>query len=91
MFINKVSIPFNDNNFKILGDIAQREIITNFDFRCENDKIIINLYDNMAYCRLNNELKSLNIFYEVLGLKGNKEDIIDIYHHLINWIVEASF
>ena len=86
MFINKVSIPLNDNNFKILGDIAQREIITNFDFRCENDKIIINLYDNMAYTRLNNELKSLNIFYEVLGLKGNKEDIIDIYHHLINWI-----
>ena len=87
MFINKVSIPLNDNNFKILGDIAQREIITNFDFRCENDKIIINLYDNMAYSRLNNELKSLNIFYEVLGLKGNKEDIIDIYHHLLNWIV----
>lgn len=86
MFINKVSIPLNDNNFKILGDIAQREIITNFDFRCENDKIIINLYDNMAYCRLNNELKSLNVFYEVLGIKGKKEDIIDIYHHLLNWI-----
>ena len=84
MFINKVSIPLNDNNFKILGDIAQREIITNFDFRCKNDKIIINLYDNMAYCRLNNELKSLNIFYEVLGIKGKKEDIIDIYHHLLN-------
>ena len=87
MFINKVSIPFNDNNFKILGDIAQREIITDFDFRCENDKIIINLYNKMAYIRLNNHLKCFNIFYEVLGIKGKKEDIIETYHQLLNWIV----
>ena len=84
MFINKVSVPLNEYNFEILGDIADRELITNFDFRCENDKIIINLYDNMAYTRLNNYLKCFNIFYEVLGIKGKKEDIIETYHHLLN-------
>lgn len=84
MFINKIKIPLNEKNFKILGDIAQREIVTNFDFYCDTDDIIINIYDYPSYFRLNNELKCLKIFYEVLGLKGNKEDIIDTYHHLIN-------
>ena len=86
MFINKVSVPLNEYNFEILVDIADRELITNFDFRCdyENEKIIIDLYDNMAYMRLNNQLKSLDIYYDILVIKGDKEDIIDIYHHLIN-------
>ena len=56
MFINKVSVPLNEYNFEILGDIADRELITNFDFRCdyENEKIIIDyLISYRQYCRIN--------------------------------------
>lgn len=84
MYINKLSIELNDNNFKLLNDLACNEIITNIDLKCDNDKIIINIYDRNTFLRLNNELKCNSIFYEVLGIKGKKEEILDIYHHLIN-------
>ena len=44
----------------------------------------IDLENEVNYRRLNNELKCLNILYEVLGIKGTKEEIIEEYHHLIN-------
>lgn len=86
MFINKLSIPLSENNFKFLYDLATKEIITNIDFKCDYDNkdIIINIYDNSTYFRLNNELKCSNILYNVLGIKGSKGEIIEEYHHLIN-------
>lgn len=86
MYINKISVPLNEDNFKILYNLAFDEIANNFDFNIDYDKrdIIINIYDKLNYFILNNHLKSLNIFYDVLGIKGDKEDIIEAYHHLIN-------
>ena len=86
MFINKLSKPLSENNFKFLYDLATKEIITNIDFKCDYDNkdIIINIYDNSTYFRLNNELKCSNILYNVLGIKGSKGEIIEEYHHLIN-------
>lgn len=86
MYINKISIPLSEDNFKILYNLASDEIANNFDFNIDYDKrdIIINIYDKLNYFILNNHLKSLNIFYDVLGIKGDKEDIIEAYHHLIN-------
>ena len=86
MYINKISIPLSEDNFKILYNLASDEIANNFDFNIDYDKrdIIINIYDKLNYFILNNHLKSLNIFYDVLGIKGDKEDMIEAYHHLIN-------
>ena len=86
MYINRISVPLSEDNFKILYNLASDEIANNFDFNIDYDKrdIIINIYDKLNYFILNNHLKSLNIFYDVLGIKGDKEDIIEAYHHLIN-------
>ena len=86
MFINKISIPLSENNLNFLSNLTINEIITNFDFICKDEErdIIINIYDRQTYFRLNNELKCSNILYNVLGIKGTKEEIIEEYHHLIN-------
>lgn len=86
MYINKLSIPLSENNFKFLYDLATNEVITNFDFNCNYDTrdIIINIYDNSTYSRLNNELKCSNILYNVLGIKGSKDEISEEYHYLLN-------
>lgn len=84
MYINKISIKLSDDNFKILNDLASREIVTNIDLTCYEDEIIINIYDKNTFFRLNNELKCLGILYNTLGIKANKEDIIEQYHHLLN-------
>ena len=86
MFINRISIPLSENNLNFLSNLTINEIITNFDFICKDEErdIIINIYDRPTYFRLNNELKCSNILYNVLGIKGTKEEIIEEYHHLIN-------
>ena len=86
MFINKLSIPFNNDNYKLMLDLAHREIICcwNWSYNENEGKIYIDLDNEINYRRLNNELKCLNILYEVLGIKGTKEEIIEEYHHLIN-------
>ena len=43
MYINKISIPLNEDNFKILYDMVSDEIVTNININCdyENKDIII--------------------------------------------------
>ncbi len=86
MFINKLSIPFTKGNYELMLDLAHREIICcwNWSYNESEGKIYIDLENEVNYRRLNNELKCLNILYEVLGIKGTKEEIIEEYHHLIN-------
>ena len=86
MFINKLSIPFTKGNYELMLDLADREIICcrNWSYNEKEGKIYIDLENEVNYRRLNNELKCLNILYEVLGIKGTKEEIIEEYHHLIN-------
>ena len=86
MFINKLSIPFSNDNYELMLNLADREIICclNWSYNEKEVKIYIDLENEVNYRRLNNELKCLNILYEVLGIKGTKEEIIEEYHHLIN-------
>ena len=84
MYINKISITLTDDNFKVLNDLALKEIVTNIDLTCYENEIIINIYDKNTFFRLNNELKCLDISYDTLGIKGSKEEILEQYHHLIN-------
>ena len=86
MFINKLSIPFTKGNYELMLDLAHREIICcwNWSYNENEGKIYIDVENEINYRRLNNELKCLNILYDVLGIKGTKEEIIEEYHHLIN-------
>ena len=38
MYINKISIPLSEDNFKILYNLASDEIANNFDFNIDYDK-----------------------------------------------------
>lgn len=84
-FINKLSIELNDNNFSIISDLENNEIITFWDWYCntEDNKINIILDDKISFKKLNNALKSYNINYEVVSIFGVKEEIKEEFHHLI--------
>ena len=48
MYINKLSIDLNDNNFKLLNDLACNEIITNIDLKCY-EKAIFVMHRNVCF------------------------------------------
>lgn len=84
-FINKLSIELNDNNFNIISDLENNEIITFWEWYCDidNNKIDIMLDNEMSFKRLNNALRCHNINYEVISIFGVKEEIKKEFHHLI--------
>ena len=42
------------------------------------------LDDEMNYKRLNNELKCLNVFYEVVSIVATDEEVLSDFEHLID-------
>lgn len=85
MFINRVSIPLSIDNIKLLYDLANREIVKmGWYYENEEEKIYIILDDEMNYKRLNNELKCLNVFYEVVSIVATDEEVHSDFKHLID-------
>ena len=50
--------------------------------KVEKGNIILD--DEMNYKRLNNELKCLNVFYEVVSIVANDEEVLSDFEHLID-------
>lgn len=85
MFINRLSIPLNIDNIQLLYDLANREIVKmGWYYENEEEKIYIILDDEMNYKRLNNELKCLNVFYEVVSIVATDEEVHSDFNHLID-------
>lgn len=85
MFINRLSIPLSIDNIKLLYDLANREIVKmGWYYENEEEKIYIILDDEMNYKRLNNELKCLNVFYEVVSIVATDEEVHSDFNHLID-------
>ena len=77
MFINRLSIPLSIDNIQLLYDLANREIVKmGWYYENEEEKIYIILDDEINYKRLNNELKCLNVFYEVVSIVANDEEVL---------------
>ena len=85
MFINRLSIPLNIDNIQLLYDLANREIVKmGWYYENEEEKIYIILDNEMDYKRLNNELKCLNVFYEVVSIVATDEEVHSDFNHLID-------
>ena len=85
MFINRLSIPLSIDNIQLLYDLANREIVKmGWYYENEEEKIYIILDDEMNYKRLNNELKCLNVFYEVVSIVATDEEVHSDFNHLID-------
>ena len=85
MFINRLSIDLSIDNIKLLYDLANREIVKmGWYYENEEEKIYIILDDEMNYKRLNNELKCLNVFYEVVSIVATDEEVHSDFNHLID-------
>ena len=85
MFINRLSIPLSIDNIQLLYDLANREIVRmGWYYENEEEKIYIVLDNEMNYKRLNNELKCLNVFYEVVSIVATDEEVLSDFEHLID-------